>query len=116
VINVAELLVDPDFVRSFTIKRPTGSFANEGVYSVTYSDLSATGCVQPASPRELQLMPEGSRLGDVIAVWSNVEMRVADGKVESDVIVVDSKNYKVVKCEPWPESGYYKALAEGYVK
>lgn len=115
-INVAELMSDPDFSRSFTVKRPTGAFADEGVYASTYEKIQMTGVVQPASPKELQMLPEGSRLTDIIAVWSNLEMRVATGdKSESDVIVVDSKKYRVIKCEPWADAGYFKVLAEGFL-
>jgi len=116
-ISVAELMLDPDFVRTFTVRRARGAFADEGVYSSTYQNMTIVGIVQPASPRELLMLPEGSRLKDVIAVWSNLEMRVADGdKLESDIVVVDGKTYRVIKCEPWPQAGFFKVLAEGYVR
>lgn len=115
-INVGELMIDPDFVRAFTLRRPSlGTFADEGVYSTTYGEQSLIGVIQPASPKELELLPEGSRLDEVLAIWSNVEMRVGDGaKVESDVVVHNTKSYRVIKCEPWPEAGFYKVLAKRY--
>jgi len=116
VIDVSELMSDPDFVRAFSIMRPTLTVANEGVASSTYATTQLTGIVQPASDNELKLLPEGSRLSDVIAVWSHSEIRAGDGStIESDVILVDGKRYRVIKADPWPDAGYYKVLAEGYV-
>ncbi len=43
-------------------------------------------------------------------------MRIADGgTVESDILIVDGKRYRVIKCDPWPDAGYFKILAEGYL-
>lgn len=115
-INVAEVVADPDFTRTFTVRRPTSTFANEGVHTSTYTDSTLTGIVQPASPKEMELLPEGHRVGDVIAVWSTLEMRAGNADtIEADVIVVDGKSYKVLRCEPWADAGYWKVLAEGFV-
>jgi hypothetical protein len=115
-IDVSELMDDPDFARSFTLRRPAGAFSVDGVFASSYSDRQLVGIVQPATPREIQMLPEGSRLKDIISVWSASEMRGADGKAaESDILVVDGKSYRVVRAEPWAHAGYFRVFAEGFV-
>ena len=115
-IDVSELMDDPDFARSFTVRRPTGTFGADGEFTSTYKESQLRGIVQPATAREVQMLGQGERLGDVISVWSAEEMRAGDGnKRESDVLVVDSKSYRVIKAEPWADAGYFRVFAEKYV-
>lgn len=114
-INVAELMTDRDFTTTIKVRRPKGQFQDEGQYRMTYEDEELTAIVQPASDALLQMMPEGSRLNEMIEVWCRCLLRVADGaKVESDVLVHCGKNYRVVKAEPWGQNGYYRVVAEGF--
>lgn len=116
-INVAELLTDEDFARRLMLRRPRATtFDNEGEALASYGETSIIGVIQPATPAELKLMPEGSRLDDVLSVWCAEELRAGDGKtLEPDVLVIDRKSYKVTKCEPWADNGYWRVFAEGFV-
>lgn len=115
-INVGELMTDPDFVRGFTVRRPNGVFSVDGVFTSSYRELYLHGIVQPASPRQIAVLPEGTRVDDVISVWCSEELLSADGKKqESDIIVVDGYYYRVVKAEPWGDAGYFRVFAEGYI-
>jgi hypothetical protein len=115
VIDVAELMTDRDFVKCFTVKRPTVTVSANGTSSVTFAEFEAVGAVQPASPNDVQTLPEGTRLDDVLSVWSHETIRGADGKTrESDVLVVDGQPYRVVKVEPRTDNGYTRVFAEGF--
>lgn len=115
-INVGELMTDPDFARALTLRRPTGSFGNEGEFTSTYADSSIVGSVQPATPQELEMLPEGSTVRDVISVWSATEIRMGDGNTaEPDVLVIDGASFKVIKAEPWGAAGYFRVFAEGFI-
>jgi len=118
-VNVAELMSDPDFTTTIILRRPAPArFANEGENIATYEpDLTVTAIVQPADAQQIATLPEGSRgPGEVKAVWSATELRMADGKtVESDILVIDGLSYKVVGDERWAENGYFFVLAAGYV-
>jgi hypothetical protein len=110
------MMTDPDFVRGFSVRRPTLAVADEGVASYSYETLNLQGIVQPARPNDLQLLPEGSRLKEIISVWCGCELFAADGDAtESDVITVDKKAYRVIKSEPWADNGYFRVFAEGFV-
>lgn len=115
-VDVSELMDDPDFARTFTLRRPTTTLANEGEVSNTYDDADLVGIVQPARPDDVQFLPEGVRLANLISVWSASEMIPGDGTgTLPDVVVVDGQSYRVVKCEPWGGNGYFRVFAEGFV-
>lgn len=115
-INVGELMDDPDFARCFTVKRPTVSIDAHGTSSTTYTEFDVVGVVQPAQPTEIQSMPEGVRVEDLISVWSKTRIVGSDGKAtESDTLLIDGHPWRVVKEEPRPANGYYRVFATGYI-
>lgn len=115
-IDVSELMTDPDFAREITVQRPTLTVANEGQASYTYETTKMLGIVQPASMREVEMLPEGDRLKDVISVWSACLLKATNADdAEADIIVVGTHHYRVIKSESWPENGYYRVFAEGFV-
>lgn len=116
-MDVGELMIDPELgARGFTLRRSKPpKFANEGVLQPAYGETPMTGIVQPATAREIQLLPEGERLDAVISVWSADELRCGDGKLQQpDVLVIDGELFRVVKCEPWQQGGYWRAFAERF--
>ncbi len=34
---------------------------------------------------------------------------------QPDVLVIDRETFRVTKCEPWEQAGYWRAYAERYV-
>lgn len=116
-IDVAELMTDPDMAQPFQVERASGSFANEGEWAQTVATINMTGIVQPAKDAELQLLPEGARLGNVIAVYCAQELRIDDADAQrSDVVVWHGNPYRVVAAKHWSDHGYWKVLAEGFVR
>lgn len=117
-IDVAELMTDPDFTETVQLLRPTISTANEGIMSRTYAvPVNIIASVQPVQPDEAQSLPEGTRLGNLKAFYTATLVRCNDASsVDSDVIVHGGKNYRVIAVEPWGSFGYYKAIGEGFVK
>lgn len=116
-IDVSELMTDPDFAKTFTVKRPTVVIAADGTASTTYVTTdNVVGIVQPAAPEDIQDLPEGSRSNGVVSVWSATEIKgsASAGSEESDVLVVDGRSYRVVKSEPRGDNGYYRVFAQGF--
>lgn len=114
-IDVSEVMSDPDFTSTITLRRPvTASFAADGSSVTTYAaDVPVTAIVQPADAEQIATLPEGSRgPGAIKSIWSATELRMGDGKTfESDVLVIDGLSFKVVGEERWVENGYYFVLA-----
>ncbi len=116
-IDVSELLSDPDFAQPFTIQRTTGGFANEGEYSTADpTDIPAFGVIQPASSADMvRFLPEGERQKNTISIWSPVLIQMADGQgQESDVIIWQGQYYRVAFSKPWQTQGYWFAMAVGF--
>jgi hypothetical protein len=115
-INVAELLCDPDFAQSFQVIRLGGAFANEGEYTQAQSPpINMVGVIQPAKQQDVvQFMPEGERLGNLIVVYCQQEIKSSDAKTqESDIILWHSNRYRVVQSRQWLDHGYWQVWAEG---
>jgi hypothetical protein len=115
-VDVAELMSDPDFAQPFTVKRPTGDFDAGGIFRVTrYEETDAIGSVQPARPETIQMLPEGERTTELIEIWTATEVRKSDAaKSLSDVIVYESRSFRVVNAEGWAAHGYTHVVAEEF--
>lgn len=70
-ISVFEVVVDPDMTapEPFTILRSTGQFVLGGFASVTKA-IPLTGPVQQASDKEIAMLPESDRVGEIRSFWS----------------------------------------------
>lgn len=116
-VDVSELMTDPDFAETIGIRRALApTMSNEGVVTLAFAaQVPIVAIVQPATEADLKMLPEGVNLTDVICVWSAGEMSVADetGK-GSDILIVNSKSYRVVKREDWVANGYQCVYAEGF--
>jgi hypothetical protein len=118
-LNMTRVVCNPRLTSTLTVKRPSApSLGNEGLRATpTYTSLTMSGIVQPASTDDLQMLPEGSRLNNVIAVWASQPLYVDNAKDKaSDLVIYKSVEYKVMKAADRSESGFYKVLAEGYVR
>lgn len=116
-VNVSEIMADPDFVSAFSIKRPRADFDAAGVFGVLdYETITAIGVVQPASPETIQMLPEGERSTEIIEVWSATPMVKSNASdTLSDVIVYGGRSYRVSKLENWTAHGYSYAVAEAFL-
>jgi hypothetical protein len=125
-VNVSELLTDPDFVQALTGTRETiqiattGDAAGEAI--VTATPLSFSGVAMPLrSAKDLELLPEGLRNLDAVIIYTNYQLfdtngddgTATPGPAIVDTIQYHGKAYKVYVCEAWSEYGYYKAIAVG---
>lgn len=118
-IDVSELIGDPDFFRTIGRRRVTGTtFANEGVASPTYGPaVDIDACVQPSSPDIVKTLPEGVRIEDTVMVFTacgTLQEGDQTGKA-SDVLIVDGKSYRLIQLEDWEANGYQMAIAERFV-
>lgn len=115
-IDISELIDDHDFAQTFTVTRATGSFANEGRFSTTTTDITKTGIIQPASYEDqVKYLPEGQRQANAIRIWCRDEIVQADGKgALSDVITWGGGKHRVAFSKHWNQHGYWFAIAVGY--
>lgn len=118
-IDVSELVVDPDFAQSFQVKRhgaPT--LSNEGEAVATFTVLDLYGVVQPASQNDvIKYLPEGQRQGNFISIWCKDEVRMGNGQAQlPDIVMNHGGVYRVAFSKNWVDNGYWFAIAQGFVQ
>jgi hypothetical protein len=117
-IDMSELMVDPDFVQwgPVQITRTQGAYDGGGAWhDVGPKTIEwVTMIVQQSTPAQLMALPEGERDGDFITCWSASRLIVADGVSQqaSDVISWRSKPYRVVRCADRSDNGFWEAIAQ----
>lgn len=115
-IEVTELMTDPDFAQPFDIIRQSVTLV-EGESQVTDVTIPGViGVIQPASREDIVLYAsEGERADEWISIWCAQEIRAGDGVTKfSDVIVWEGRQYRVRKSKPWHTQGHYRAWANGF--
>lgn len=115
-INVSDIVADPDFAQPFVVTRDSGGTMVLGIWQAAVSTLNLYGVIEPATPEELNQIPEGDRVNGIVAFWCNrliyetgVENNSNAGGI-SDTIAWNGNNYRIVKVTPWNNFGYVKAF------
>jgi hypothetical protein len=111
--SIAEVVNDPDFAQTFTIVRSNNGRFVMGKWVNNTIKINAWGSLQPPTPEELEMVPEGDRVTGVVAVHTSMliyETNVQQGGI-SDIVNWHGQDYRVMKVFPWQDYGYYKALA-----
>jgi hypothetical protein len=116
-INVAEVVNDSDFAQDFEIQRSSGGSWQAGTWISKTITVPGYGVIQPATPEELDQVPEGDRVKGSLSFHSECPLyethtRGPNDKFAgtSDVICYRGQNYRLVKVWPWEDFGYYKAI------
>lgn len=112
-LDMSALINDPMFTQPIQIIRVHTSVGDDGAgATVEDSPVNAAGVVQPAKWDQLQLLPEGERHDETIAVYSTTELTMGDLQtVGADLIVYRGGYYRVAYSKARPENGFWMALA-----
>lgn len=110
-LDVAWLLDLPEFCVKFGVERAKEGVNDKGRAEFQAERLALTGVIQPATPRELERLPEGDRDRESIAVFAREPLSLGQGPEGSapDVILWKGQRYEVASVESWP--GYWRAIA-----
>ena len=112
-IDLSEIVNDPSMAQSFDILRQTGSFQLGGWKANEPQPIDAYGVITVATPKMLQMIPEGDRVGGEMAFISANEMYVTSEKRSgtSDVLTWRCEQYRVMHVAPWVDYGFFIAIA-----
>lgn len=94
-IDVSELLTDPDFTNTVMLIRRASSVNSYGENVLTETSSSITAVVQGANTETLERVPEGARLSDLIDVYYKGALHAESPSGYADVIVWGGKRYQV---------------------
>ena len=94
-IDVSDLLRDPDFTNIVTLIRRTSSINGHGEHTMTENACNIVASVQGADAEELERLPEGARLHDLITVYYRGDLQAESVGGYSDLIVWQGRRYTV---------------------
>ena len=114
-IDVSELMSDPDFCQPFSVLRSTG-VNGPGGWQAAEATLDFYGPTQPADATTLQMVPEADRVYGARLFWAAqpiYETRTASQAGAagiSDVLIWRGQQFRVHSVWPWIDGGFFKAL------
>jgi hypothetical protein len=111
--SVQSVVVDPDLADHFSIYRSKGTFTSGGWKNET-TIVPAYGVIQIASPKALQMVPEGDRVAGSLECHCAQPMYSTSEDAEglSDQIKWDGKMFRVMSLGRWNHYGYYVAILD----
>lgn len=117
-INVAEIVTDPEFTTTVVRLRPSVTLAYEGETRTSYAaPVTVRAVVQPAKPADVLLTEEGTRINNLLVLYTAEDVTEGDGLLTvGDVISYKGTNYRVKSLEHWEDYGYVRVLISNYVR
>lgn len=118
-VDVTEVLIDPDFSSDFTLVRTTGQWEKGRFILDAPIEIPCYGPVQPPTPKELELLPEGERKraymcfhvkGQDVYLTRDLEGDKKGGI--SDHFIWNGSIYKIMQIKDWSHFGWKKAFGE----
>ena len=94
-IDVSELLTDPDFTNTVTLIRRSSTVDTYGENTMAETSSSITAVVQGANTESLERVPEGARLSDLIDVYYKGQLTAESPGGYADIIVWQGRRYQV---------------------
>jgi galactose-6-phosphate isomerase len=95
-IDVSDLLLDPDFTNTVTLIRRASSINIHGEHVMAETPSQIIASVQGLSTEDLVRMPEAARLQDMITVYFRGELMAESPNGYADIVVWQGKRYQVV--------------------
>ena len=114
-IDVSEIIEDPDFAQSFYVYRSTGSFINGVWTESTPTRIQMYGVITVANAKEVRMLPEGDRIQGAMDFYSTKALyvtRTGQTQGTSDKILWRGDYYKLINVKNWADYGFYSATGE----
>ena len=91
------------WMKSITLQKRTQSVDTYGDVTFTNVDFTFVGTVQPLSPKQIELKPEGQRAW----TWLQIHMQAGRFRLNvNDQIVINGVIFKVMALKDYSQSGY----------
>ena len=94
-IDVSDLLRDPDFTNVVTLIRRSSSINDFGEQVLTETPCNIVASVQGINAEDITRLPEGARLSDVITVYYRGDLQPESKGGYSDLIIWQGRRYTV---------------------
>lgn len=121
-LNVGELIEDPDFCQSFKVLRRKGTW-NLGRFTTTETEINTYGIIDPQATNQMQFNPDGVLIKGLIKVYTHTELYTTHKRVvesnnnsgatvyteenyNSDILIWDNHRYLILDEENYKDYGY----------
>lgn len=115
VIQIGDIVLDPDFAQQFTVYRSIGDWVNGRWTESTPEQIIMTGVISVMNERELQAIPEGDKVKGAMVFHTTQELfvtRNGQTKGTSDKIYWRGDYYRLFNIAPYADYGYFRAAGE----
>lgn len=113
-INISRIVNDPRFSQSFKVLRKSGEWL-KGRFIQNETEINISGVITPAKPKEIEMIPEGDRVGGEISIHTTSKLYVTrsleDSEGTSDELEWQGERYKLYQVNDYSQYGYYAAIA-----
>lgn len=109
-IDLSELMHDPDFCESFVIRYQKGKW-QDGKFVTIPEEQKVTGIVEPTSGDDLSQLPEADRVSGLMTFYTREVLTLGNENQCSTEIISRGRIYKIVQLQDWSRHGFYKAIA-----
>lgn len=114
VLDVTEILGDPDFAQQIMVRRGVLTEDDNGRGSMSYPpDVSTSAVVVPASGYDLMRLPDAERNEEHIRVYTQFPLSIGQGPSQTaDLIIFHGKQYVVTQLDDYTDfgAGFVSAL------
>lgn len=113
-IDVTDVLSDPDFVDDFTVIRSTRTVDQHGHAIDLPGQFYTFGSIQPTNGNTLMLLPEAERVGSFITIYTMFPLISLSDTTAPDRIIWHNKTYQVKMLNDWTDygQGWVRAICE----
>lgn len=114
-INVSRIVNDSRFSQSFKVFRKSGEWI-KGRFVQKENGININGVITPAKPKEIEMIPEGDRVGGEISIHTTSKLYAThslenEAEGTSDEIEWQGERYKLYQVNDYSQYGYYSAIA-----
>jgi hypothetical protein len=116
-LDVTDIVNDPDFATTFKLRHVTGAFTSDGTWNSDEDPVECTGIVLPAKWDQLLLLPEGERQNQTIVVYCSQEITLGNRETtQADIIEWDGQFYRVVYVKQYQQASVWFAMAARFYR
>ncbi|GED34030.1 hypothetical protein P9G84_22375 [Brevibacillus centrosporus] len=110
-IDVSEVITDPDFAQAYVVHRRSDSWTAGRTLS-SEAPIKMVGVITVADAKTLNQLPEGDRVTGLMCFYATKELFTTSDQGTSDQIEWRGERYRVKQVFPYGDYGYYKAIGE----
>lgn len=111
-INVSEVITDPDFAQTYVVYRQSGEWVRGSWQASAEKQLRITGVITVADAKTLEQLPEGDRVTGLMCFYAIQELFQTREEGTSDQIEWRGERYRVKQVFPYGDYGYWKAVGQ----